>query len=488
MTKVKTNPFWAMSSSDLKDDRSKRETSSNNRTPKMKEYDKNSVVSRLHQAASRAHLRQQLKDAQEATTASTKLHREGPRLASLQKLNTAIDLRLDSNRFPYNSVSFQVLQAARDPMIAVVSHNQQVAAHQQAVAATSVLFEKCRQVAIVLSKSLQKDQVTVEYANRIRRLLKAMLEEDYHPDAICFVGGTSTGNKIADADAGYMYFRYLCACQNISLDGIQFILEYTRAEQGAFQNVVDELQQKCLPLWRKAAFNEEDEDYQSFSTKIRRRLRVHFSIVSSEYHLCQLNDIHVRSPGQSPLRALGGWMRVSVDTTWAYQYSTTMLPRQKNPARSFCAKHYKTAQRLVPALHNLRGVVDNREFFQRDNYRVLVSARRSLVTDMEKLYHRQPSLKDVHKLCSDDGKPMDVILESALLNLGRCLDLVRPAGLLTGIVSSTDWSLALTFLEQAVQQICKACDPDEPLDYSDWGSLGDLTLASSWTAATERKS
>jgi len=129
----------------------------------------------------------------------------------------------------------------------------------------------------------------------------------------------------------------------------------------------------------------------------------------------------------------------------------------------------------------LRGVAANHEFFQRDNYRVLVQARRSLVRDMEHLYQQQPSLAAVRrtKLPSGGGggsaavhhKPMDVVLEGALLSLGRCLDLVRPAGLLTGSVPAQDFRLAFQLLEQTVAQISQGCDPDRPLPAADWGLL-----------------
>ena len=133
-------------------------------------------------------------------------------------------------------------------------------------------------------------------------------------------------------------------------------------------------------------------------------------------------------------------------------------------------------------LENLRGVAANHEFFQRDNYRVLVQARRSLVRDMEHLYQQQPSLAAVRrtKLPSGGGgggsgtvhhKPMDVVLEGALLSLGRCLDLVRPAGLLTGPVRAQDFRLAFQLLEQTVAQISEGCDPDRPLPAADWGLL-----------------
>ena len=55
------------------------------------------------------------------------------------------------------------------------------------------------------------------------------------------------------------------------------------------------------------------------------------------------------------------------------------------------------------------------------------------------------------------------------MSLGRCLD--RPAGLLIGYVSKTDWKNAEMVLEHAVSQMRDACDPDHPLDPADWGKL-----------------
>ena len=43
------------------------------------------------------------------------------------------------------------------------------------------------------------------------------------------------------------------------------------------------------------------------SRRQRVKLHLHFSLISSEYHLCILNDIHVRSPVHSPLNALAQW-------------------------------------------------------------------------------------------------------------------------------------------------------------------------------------
>jgi len=64
-----------------------------------------------------------------------------------------------------------------------------------------------------------------------------------------------------------------------------------------------------------------------------------------------------------------------------------------------------------------------------------------------------------------------VLLESALLNLGRCIDLVKPAGLLAGSVPATTWARALDALEKSMNNIQTVCDPDQPLDPEEWGKL-----------------
>lgn len=53
-------------------------------------------------------------------------------------------------------------------------------------------------------------QVTVEYASRIRRLVQGLRSGRLQPDLVCFTGGVVRDNKVADASAGYMYFRHLC--------------------------------------------------------------------------------------------------------------------------------------------------------------------------------------------------------------------------------------------------------------------------------------
>ena len=93
--------------------------------------------------------------------------------------------------------------------------------------------------------------------------------------------------------------------------------------------------------------------------------------------------------------------------------------------------------------------------------------------------HHGPSLKSRLKNWNSgdrrvgEGSSLDVVLESALLSLGRCLDLVRPAGLMLAHTSvpKQDWKQALEQLEHFFDLIQSACDPDRPLDPREWGLM-----------------
>lgn len=305
------------------------------------------------------------------------------------------------------------------------------------------------------------------------------------------------------------------------------MLEKTTLGKGALKRVMRHLRQEYIGEWLQddedaeelmrqqsqlssgTSFvhgdDEEDAEDEESEIQLKRRqqqtkkMQLHFTLFSCDYDLCRLNNIHYRSPQKSVLRPLleaaedddhfmddapsslitysrsGAVTQIqdySIDASWSYRYTSYPYTHVKDSMTSFLGKCYLLAEELTPVLVNIRAVVDGTEFFQRDNYRVLVSIRRSLVNDMERFYQNQPSLKStLRQFVSRNDYPLDIVLEGALLSLGRCLDLVRPAGLLIGYVSNTDWKNAEMVLEHAVSQMRDACDPDHPLDPADWGKL-----------------
>lgn len=165
------------------------------------------------------------------------------------------------------------------------------------------------------------------------------------------------------------------------------------------------------------------------------------------------------------------------------QYGTYPFLGRSEDAVVFLGQCFLIGEELTPLLVNLRGVVEQTEFFQRDNYLLLNSIRRSLVSLVEAMYTekghdiRAGVIKYFeesgrNQFTTDDVKII-VMLESALLSLGRCIDLVKPAGLLVSSVPAAMWSKALFHLEESMSRIKTVCDPDQPLDAAQWGRLFD---------------
>ncbi|GKY94780.1 hypothetical protein MPSEU_000443100 [Mayamaea pseudoterrestris] len=414
---------------------------------------KESVVKRLKQAATRAYIASKTNEGLDSTK---------PKLKTVRQLMAELDRELA------RISKFEVFRRPGDSLRSVQKHNLKTprpnTSHK-------------RDVAVLLAKALSDDCISIEGAARIQCLVKRMVEEDYEPDLIVFVGprsGDDGGkNLVADADGSYLYFRHLCKSVGLQLRRTEIRLEHHSIDQKALQEVVQYIQTHCKPQWIEAMVNEEtrvDIDQES-AKNFRKKLSIHFSFFSSEYQLCQLNDIHVRSPNQSALRALTQLAGSSTTTSWSFFYTVTST-NFNDPVRALAGKTYKSAQDLVPVLSNLRGVINDREFFQADNYKVLVAVRNSILADMEGLYQTEPTLQSIRKAMRPQDATLDVVLEGALMSLGRCLDVVRPAGLMTGRCSREDFERALNLLQQAYYLLDRSCDPVLPLPPQDWGVLG----------------
>jgi len=420
-------------------------------------FSKDSVVSRLKQASLRAAARvkaeeelaqriknQQQSQKQRADPQFTRdlsdndddnqhsMNHNKPKMASLRDLTAEIDAQLQVARQAgsalYNNNNHNGAGAARDSMTAVMQHNeeqQQQAAQDEepsaAVLPTALFAPPSRRqplttvhkhVAVVLSKPLQDDQVTVEYASRLQRLVRLLQpqcgsdDNDKQPDCyyelVVFVGDRHGTAVLADCDAGYTYFRHLCAAQQINLTGtsttptaaaaddgdtgeeqltgddsgeggggggVQFHLERSSVQEGALQKVAQHVQQHRLPAWlldaqQQALQQPESKETPAVASARRRhrvKLHIHFALVSSEYHLCILHDIHARSPVNSPLAALERWslpsswsdnnknVDVQLETSWTYEYAATVRIRSaQDPVKALAAACYQRAQSLIP--------------------------------------------------------------------------------------------------------------------------------------------
>jgi hypothetical protein len=436
---------------------------------------------------------------------------------SLSQLTRVIDSQLYKNgprgtiRGDYPKID-GLVQNARDNMISLLGFNQ-VKGDWKMHSSTSTF-----NVAIVFGKKLVRDQVTVEYASRIRTLARLFKDEpEFRPSLVCFSGGISEGSHVANSDAGYIFFRHMCEAQGIDLEGVSICIDNkSESDVDAVKYVTQQLKKKYAPKWL--------EESPETTSLMQKAINVHFTLVSTEYHLCNINDVHHRSPEKSLLMGMETMgeafqeqrpmygsnnsfgsvssssstrtrmlrydemeeeeavepIRGLVKTSWSFQYATYPYIYAKNDAVVFLGKCYLLGEELMPLLVNMKGVVDQKEFFQRDNYLMLASIRRSLVEEIEALH--KPSLSRKKTLNNELRRIKDVygnernvitILEGALLSLGRCVDLVKPAGLHVGSVSKEDWKKALKALEHSMSEIRTFCDPDRPLLPSEWGKLVD---------------
>jgi hypothetical protein len=103
-----------------------------------------------------------------------------------------------------------------------------------------------------------------------------------------------------------------------------------------------------------------------------------------------------------------------------------------------------------------------------------------------------PLKAQLQKIIHSNGYSKDVALESALLSLGRCLDLIRPAGIMSaGSIPREEWKRALSQLETFLQLMQGVCDPDMVFDAKDWGNLSmdhvTISTSSTYTFEDEEK-
>lgn len=282
------------------------------------------------------------------------------------------------------------------------------------------------QVAIVFARPQVDGQVTIEYASRLMSLAKLIKYDGYRPDLICFCGSYSfissvhngdqpkTEAAVSDTAAGVIFFRHLCAANDIPLVDIDLCMIPEEVQEEAstlidgihddindgvwndtlppesppllkmvpsspsklFHPVVEELlRSQYLEQWldQSQVFESETDEYGMTRREPRKKIQIHWTLVSTEYHLCNLNDIHIRSPRQSPLTTLvheveqavsRRFRRGIVKNTWSFRYSAYPYVYYDESDGdgvliAFLGKCYLMAQGLVPLLVNLRGVAEN---------------------------------------------------------------------------------------------------------------------------------
>jgi hypothetical protein len=291
---------------------------------------------------------------------------EGDSLRSITDLSRSIDEELlrprDGYRPPRETSSIKMLLEHNDR-----SPGEKLVAQK----------EEFRNVAVVFSKPLWKDQITTEYASRLTLLAHMIKEDDYQPSLICFCGSSKPkkDNIVTESSAGVIYFRHLCAANCISLDTIDLCIinhdngrDTTWTSATSLHPVAEELYHRhYLESWleKSEIYEAATDEYGMRREEPRKKIRIQFTLISTDYHLCNLNDIHLRSPRQSPLNTMLQGLEQSIrsfrglaEITWSFRYTPYPYVDSQDDLTVFLGNCYKLAQQLRPLFINIRGVAN----------------------------------------------------------------------------------------------------------------------------------
>ncbi|GMH80348.1 hypothetical protein TL16_g08513 [Triparma laevis f. inornata] len=236
---------------------------------------------------------------------------------------------------------------------------------------------------------------TISNENRHRVLSLFRKCQKSFPNLLCFTALNTSGTLDV---SGYMFFIWLCSRKDISIPpSCKLVICSGPSLGSSVRQIV-----KHVNEYVEKEGGEEEV--------------VLFDFVSTSYHLCNLNDIHTRSPGESVLNFLYEQVQVPKPTLPDLQssldpfedpppsnpnvhitFSPSLYP-YRTPPLSFLSKCYLMCQELVPILVNVKGVVERKEFFQRDNFLTLSNIRRGLGEAYEEIGRSRRVLGEEEKV------------------------------------------------------------------------------------------
>ncbi|CBJ25541.1 conserved unknown protein [Ectocarpus siliculosus] len=321
-----------------------------------------------------------------------------------------------------------------------------------------LLNPELRQVLVVIGKHLIRDQVTVEYASRIRRLVQGLKSGRLQPDLVCFTGGTVRDNRVADASAGYVFFRHLCEQHEVGTENIGILVESeSTCTKEALDNVVKEVSRM-----EREELHEREREGEGRSAAWPRQ-KYHFTLISNEYHLSRIITVHQISETVSLLAPLK-----LLEASWGYEQVPYPYACSNDDAKEFQANVYKTLEDLVPLQVNVQAVANREEFFQEENYASLVHVRERL---KEFIRRMNPSRERNER--ADNDKALREALVWAAGALAKIQEIIEPAAARRNSVSLRGWAMCAALLERAILQAQMSADPDRPLTPAEWGRLED---------------
>lgn len=295
-------------------------------------------------------------------------------------------------------------------------------------------------VAVVFGKHLIRDQITVEYAKRVVTLVKQIASGALNPDVICFAGGKGVGDEagVSEAVVGYTLFRNICEEAKVDVSGFSFILEEkSHNTKENLANLIEELRRR----------NGSDAV-----------TACHFTLVSSDYHLIRIQEVHRLSPRQSILFPL----EVSA-ATWNCIFAAYPFCVSRHPATAFLGRAVVLANDLGIVLVNLNGALADREFMSKENlYRL-----DETFAKMREMYRVIDSRAAASGGFRTDMRQHAETLELAIHDVREVQTLLSPLREGGGSVRQADLEIVGELLAGTIGRMRRSMDPDRVLRVHD---------------------
>jgi len=302
-------------------------------------------------------------------------------------------------------------------------------------------LESTMHVAVVFSKLLTQDQITVEFERRVSTILTQIKYRKFKPDVIAFIGGHRNQTHLSGAIAGYIYFRHISQQSNIDIAGIDFIIEETT--HNTQENLI------CLIKTLKKKYGEEAVS------------KCHFTLVSSDYHLIRIAEIYKLSRRQSLLTPLN-----KVGATWTYLFAAYPFCVSPDPTLAFLGRIRVLANDLAIVLVNLNGLVEFNDLIAKENFSRLCDTNKKLRL-MLRIMSEPSGFSTSSRGTVEIPFHQWEVLERSLCVIQEVQVILTP--LVNG--KSVERRILITardLLMNVVKNIRLNIDPDRPLCHEEW--------------------
>lgn len=311
-------------------------------------------------------------------------------------------------------------------------------------------LEATTHVVVVFGKHLIRDQISVEYAKRVVTLVKQIASGALNPSIVCFTGGKGIDGAggVSEAVVGYSFFRNVCEEAQLDVSKFDFILEEkSRNTKENIANVIEELRRRS--------------GSDAVST-------CHFTLVSSDYHLIRIQEVHRLSPRQSVLFPL----EVS-SATWNCIFAAYPFCVSRDPATAFLGRAVVLANDLGILLVNLNGALDDRQFVARENLHRLSET----FAKMREMYRVIDSRASVMGGFRTDMRAHAETLELAIHDIREVQTLLGPLNETGASVPRAHLQLARELLSETIARMRSSMDPDRVLRVNDRVAIMDDMLS-----------